>query len=152
MGLELAHYHVSQGRTNDCGPYAATIAANALIGRQHYYASETGLDMRYRWPNGATPPWAMANWLRSHQFKANVVARATVPDLLRDADRVVDIVMVGCWWPLRIHWKCVEGYEPLTDMWAFVDSAYAVPIVNQSTAEFIKRWRAFGRIVIEVSK
>jgi len=150
--VNLREYHCYQGDTNDCGPYAATIAANGLRGGFVYDPLETAKTMRCRWFNGATPPWAMADWLRRQGFRAQVKRGASVGTLLHNLARGrVSIVMIGGWLPFWIHWKCVEGFSPVTGAWSFVDSSYPVSVRKEDMAAFVREWKRWGRVVIEVS-
>lgn len=150
--MNLTRFHRYQRDTNDCGPYAATIAANGLRGGFVYDPEKTAREMRYRWPNGVTPPWAMTDWLRRQGFKARVTRKMSKWHLTGcfPCRLGVRIVMVGGWHPFWIHWKCVESFDLATGIWSFVDSAYPVPVSNENMATFLKEWNPW-RLVIEAS-
>jgi len=166
----LHKWHIHQGNTNDCGPFSATIAANALrdalvldaptLARAMERAPE---DKRRIIParikGWATFPWGVVYALRKMGFKARWRMGASLNRLQRNLDRGrVSIVIVGD--PLNFkdgvwrgwaHYKVLYAWDP-DEGWAFVDPAAREEEVfsYQEPDEFAEQWTWMGRHLIEV--
>ncbi|MBN2005634.1 MAG: C39 family peptidase [Anaerolineae bacterium] len=166
----LPEWHVCQGNSNDCGPFSATIVANALrngavvdaqkLARAMEEApKEPGFTLPARMKGWATFPWGIVYALRSFGFEARWKIGASLRHLKENLDNgLTTIVIVGD--PLRFdngkwagwaHYKVLYAWDPMQG-WAFVDPAASTAEVfsYQDDASFQEQWTWMGRHVIEV--
>lgn len=149
--MNISDYHEYQGDTNDCGPYSATIAANALAGYRRYNPAEVAEEMRFRFPQGATPPWAIVWWLRQQGLDTYTRVWSDYGHMWTALGRnQIPIVMVGAWWPFWLHWKVISK---ATDRRVFsVDPGITAAEVSEEYSDFTEVWKPFGCVMIEVSR
>ncbi len=170
MPQPLPKWHVYQGHTNDCGPFCATIAANALhddavvdaptLARAMEGApQDMGRLLPSRVKGWATFPWGLVHALRSLGFQARWRVAASLDRLKNNVyeDRVT-IVIVGDpfdfedgEWRGWAHYKVLYAWDPESGF-AFVDPASSEADVfsYQDAASFEHEWSWMGRIMIEV--
>lgn len=166
----LPKWHVYQGPSNDCGPYAAATVANALYNVKAVDATALARDMeapravRGMWlpariAGWATMPWGVVGMLRQMGLQARWRLFASPERLRRNLDTGrASIVIIGQ--PLRFrkrkyagwsHYMALYAWDP-EEGWAFVDSAAprGSAFSYRDDAEFIDLWNRMGRQVIEV--
>lgn len=170
MAKPLPKWHIHQGSTNDCGPFCATIAANALRDTQILDAptlaramegapDETGRLIPWRIKGWATFPWGIVYALRSLGFKARWRVGASLKRLKKNLDRGrITIVIVGDpldfkdgEWRGWSHYKVLYAWHPKRG-WAFVDPAASASDVfsYQDEESFEREWTWMGRHIIEI--
>lgn len=175
LAKPLPDWHVYQGDTNDCGPFCATIAVNALreeavadadtLARALEQAPEDesiGQSWRAkllpaRIKGWATFPWGLAYALRSMGFESRWRVGASSDRLRDNLDKgLTTIVIVGE--PLRLidgewrgwsHYKILYAWDPKLG-WAFVDPASTDVFSYQDAESFEDQWTWMGRNIIEV--
>jgi len=141
-------YHAYQGDTDNCGPYAVTIAANAYLGKARFDPLQVAEGMNrplfkahplphwvlLRLPNGPSFPWGMAAYLAERlRIPAACHWGFSEAQLQRNlAQGLLTIVFIGDL--LRFeraryrgwaHAKVLYGFDE-TRGYAFVDPGYAV--------------------------
>ena len=164
MDPQLPLWHQWQGHTNDCGPFSAAIATNALRGARVVEGALIAEAMVEQWPperipGWATFPWGVARMLRRFGLRPRWRIGASERRLLRnlDAGRTT-LVLVGE--PLRFegrrwagwsHYKLLYAWGPEAG-WAFVDPGASGSRVYtyQKAATFRRLWTWMGRQCIEV--
>ncbi len=170
LNYPLPEWHVNQGNSNDCGPFSATIVANALrnaavvdapkLARAMEDAPrEPGQLLPARMKGWATFPWGIVYALRSFGFEAQWKMGTSLRRLKGNLDKgVTSIVIVGD--PLRFdngkwagwaHYKVLYAWDP-EEGWAFVDPAAPDSDIfsYQDDKSFQEQWTWMGRHVIEV--
>ncbi|MBN1874445.1 MAG: hypothetical protein JXA33_09465 [Anaerolineae bacterium] len=171
LSKPVPKWHTYQGNSNDCGPFCATMAANALrdapvvdaptLARTMEEAPEDDVVrlLPPRIKGWATFPWGVVYALRKMGFEARWrfgVSKARLRENL-DEDRV-SIVIVGDplafkegKWVGWAHYKVLYAWDP-EDGWAFVDPAAPASQVYsyQDDEAFEDQWSWMGRHVIEV--
>jgi hypothetical protein len=167
---DLAHYHINQGSTEDCGPHVVTMVVNFWHGREVLTAPTTARAMnRLKWqagwpplvvrriPNWATFPWGMVDMLREHDVPARWRLFASA-DHIFQALSENRIVMPIFGQPFRrrgwkfIGWSHVAilcGWDAEASVFQFVDSAKSHAPSTRPHDEFLRLWRYMGRILIE---
>lgn len=171
----LPKWHVHQGASNDCGPYCATIVANALrddavvdphsLARALEQAPEdapTGNAWRAkllpaRIKGWATFPWGVVYALESMGFQARWRVGASLKRLRKNLDKGrTTIVIVGDplnsvdgQWRGWAHYKILYAWDPDSG-WAFVDPAATDVFSYQDAESFKEQWTWMGRNLIEV--
>jgi hypothetical protein len=153
--------HQCQGRTNDCGPFAAAIVINALTGREVSGARLARRMDRPVWrgvrpivrrlPRHATFPWGMVDVLRDHGLDASWRFGAAAGGLLRSVDAgAIVLPVVGSWRPRWAHYMVLLAYHRDRG-WAFADPQHRNgALVWRTDAVFRRQWRAYGHTVVEV--
>lgn len=158
----LSACHLSQGSSNDCGPFSTAMILNYLRGMQ-LQGDELAREMdKLRWgtllpkirriPGSATFPWGIVDVLREHGLQARWSLFSN-PEFLRHKLSSGSIVMpvFGERRPLWAHVAILVAYHPETG-WGFVDPASDSSHLNWKTdVVFIRQWNALFRIVIEVN-
>jgi hypothetical protein len=139
-------YHAYQGDTDNCGPYAVAIAANAYLGEARFDPLQVAQAMNrplfkarplphwvlVRRPNGPSLPWGMAAFLTERLgAPARCRWRCDEPLLRRNLQQgLLTIVFIGD--PLRFergryrgwaHAKVLYGVDPARG-YAFVDPGH----------------------------
>ena len=111
----------------------------------------------YRWPNNATWPWGIADYIRQQGVPARVVPFASELDLQEaiDQNRIV-IVLIGGWeGGLWAHYKVLTGYDPKRG-YQFADPGSPESkegrLTFQPRNEFLHQWMFSGGLIIEVGK
>ncbi len=167
----LAHYHIAQGDTNDCGPHVVTTAINFWLGQDVLAAHTVAQAMnRPRWsagfpplvvrriPNWATFPWGIADMLRQHGIPARWRLRASEDDLLR-ALREDRLAMPVYGEPLRrrgwrftgwSHVVILAGWTPATNTFQFIDSSQLTAPTSIPRDRFLNLWGNMGRLLVEI--
>ena len=168
--IPVAKWHRSQGNSNDCGPYCAMFAANALRdtmivdGDKLARVLEAPPEVRGTWvplriKGWATFPWGLVRALRRLGFGARWRVGVSLRRLLDNLDRDrVTIVLVGE--PFRFrdggyagwsHYKVLYAWDP-GDSLIFVDPAATDEEITsrQDLRAFLRQWTAMGRQIIEI--
>ncbi len=162
----LPRWHCYQGEANDCGPFAAAIAINALKNEPavdptalaRWLERRQGVQLPGRVPRWATFPWGVVRMLRAHGLGARWRPFAKRESLARNIRRgIVTIVLVGepfrfrgGRWAGWMHYKVLYGRQG--ERWLFVDPASREPIVSETDAVFSRQWRNGAQIIIETWK
>jgi hypothetical protein len=168
MPQPIPNWHVYQGNTNDCGPYCATIAANALRDADVLDAptlaramEDAPKDMKRLLPSRvsgwATFPWGIVYALRQLGFKARWRLGASLNRLEKNLERGrVSIVIVGDplnfhegRWAGWAHYKILYAQHPVEGL-AFVDPMAPEVYSFQDVDTFKEEWTWMGRNIIEV--
>jgi len=157
--------HQFQRHSNDCGPFCAAMVIGALTGRRldpvalaremdrpRRRAILGVLPLVRRWPGSATFPWGMVDVLREHGLRARWRALAGA-DTLRaglDAGHLF-IPIIGAIRPKPwAHYLVLLAHDPARG-WGFADPESREGVLSWRTDErFARRWRTYGRQVIEV--
>jgi hypothetical protein len=169
-GRSLTSYHLFQGDTDDCGPHVVTMAVNFWHGEDRLNVADVVRAMNRprvgvgfpplvirRIPNWATFPWGIADMLRQHSIPARWRLFAT-EDHLRRALREDRLLMPIYGEPLRRqegHWRgwshvaLLIGWNAASEDYVFVDSTRHSAPVTMQRAEFMRKWRNMGRLLIE---
>ncbi len=169
-GRTLASWHIAQGSTNDCGPHVVTEAVNFWKGEALLSADDVARSMNRprvgmgllplvvrRVPNWATFPWGIADELRVHGIPARWQLKASEDDL-QAALREDRLIMPIFGEPLRrqglsftgwSHVVLLEGWDPATETYWFVDSARTSAPTSRPRAEFVQLWGNMGRLIVE---
>lgn len=110
LSIPLEKYHQSQGQSNDCGPTAAAIAANAFWDVERYSGEIVARKMNkpaFRWwpfphpvvrriPDWATFPWGIVHYLRSQKVPSWWYPFASLSRLRRNLESGrITIVLIG---------------------------------------------------------
>jgi len=170
MRQPLPKWHKHQGGTNDCGPYSAMIAANALRNaaivdaKTLARAMEGAPDVRgtifpSRIKGWATFPWGIVHALRALGFKARWRVGASLKRLQENLDKGLStIVIVGDpldfedgEWRGWAHYKVLYAWDS-ENGWAFVDpiTPEGEAFSYQDEESFEEQWTWMGRHVIEI--
>lgn len=169
-GRTLASYHLHQGDTDDCGPYAVTMAVNFWHGKEVLLAPDVARAMNRprfgvgfpplvirRIPNWATFPWGIADMLRLHGIPARWRLFAT-EDHLHRALRENRLLMPIYGEPFRRkegHWRgwshvaLLVGWDAADEAYVLVDSTRTTAPTTMPRAEFLRKWRDMGRLLVE---
>jgi hypothetical protein len=156
--------HRFQGDTNDCGPYAATTALNALLGLHLEPAQVAEALNRPRWrgarltvrrvPGAATFPWGLVDLFSAFGVAARWrfgAAAEPLPGRIAAGDLLMPII--GGWrpWPPWAHFLILAAYDPAVAGWGFIDPMVPSAELHWRTdANFRARWRNFGQVLVEV--
>lgn len=166
----LAAYHQWQGQTNDCGPYVVTMAVNFWHGQTLLEAQAVARAMnrpRLGWgfppvvvrriPRWATFPWGIADLLRQHHLPARwriLASEKALQDALREGRLAMPIL--GEPWCLRegrwcgwAHVVILAGWDAASERYLLVDSSRTTALTSLPRAEFLRLWRAMGRLLVE---
>lgn len=144
LSIPLEKYHQSQGQSNDCGPTAAAIAANAFWDEERYSGDVVARKMNkpaFSWrpfphpvfqriPDWATFPWGIVYYLRSQKVPSRWFPFASLSRLRRNLESGrITIVLIGevlRWDQGRFagwsHYKLPYGYSSARG-YLFVDPA-----------------------------
>ncbi len=166
----LASWHIAQGSTSDCGPHVVAEAVNFWTGEARLQADEVARRMNRprvgagfplvvvrRVPNWATFPWGIADELRAQGVPAGWKLNASEDDLhaaLRD-DRLAMPIFgeplrrKGLRWTGWSHVVLLEGWDPATETYWFVDSARTSAPTSRPRAEFLQLWGNMQRLLVE---
>jgi hypothetical protein len=159
--------HQSQRRSNDCGPFSATMVINALTGyhldpvdlaremdKPRRRAILGLLSLVRRWPRSATFPWGMVDVLNGHGLDACWRVLALEHELRAGLRRgQLQIPIVGQWRPKPwAHYMVLLASDPERG-WGFADPASDKgELAWRDAAKFASQWRNFGRVVIQVQQ
>lgn len=164
LALPVAHFHVHQRESNDCGPYCVAMVSNALYEVPLVKAAalaealnERGFPQRI--PGWATLPWGIVAALRRLGLRARWRVGASLTQVRANLcqERVM-IVIIGE--PLRFvrgvwrgwsHYKILVAWDPEHGL-GFVDPAasHVGGMTWQSLDEFRRQWAWMGQQMIEV--
>lgn len=157
----VLRHHQYQGHSNDCGPYCVAMIVNSAAPRLVAASTVAREAERLGWrgllpvvrrvPGWATFPWGMVDVLRDHGLRASWRALSDENQLRAILARGrLPIVALGGWRPRWGHWVVVLAYDP--DLgWGLADPGSSDgDMVWMSVQRFSRRWRALGRIVVEV--
>jgi len=161
LSANVLAVHQHQGLRNDCAPIATAMAANALagLGVDGFELAEQLNHVRWRglWPvirripNWATFPWGVVDALRDLGIRARwrlFKDKAWLLDRL-DTDEVL-ITITGSLRPLWAHMMVLLAYDDQRG-YGFANPAFPEALLYWlPAAQFEQRWRAFGRMAIEV--
>jgi hypothetical protein len=157
---DLISFHQYQGKTNNCGPYSASIIVSALkkqilLGKSlSKYFDDYPVQLRFpfifRIPGWATFPWGIAAALKQYGIKSKWNLLVSTKDLISALSQKIVIVLTGSWFPLSGHYRILVAYD--TDKgWGFVDPAVQENVISwQNDADFQTAWKAMGRSVITI--
>ncbi len=170
--LNLAHYHIDQGSSNDCGPHVVTMVVNFWHGRAVLDASVAARAMNhprlqagwppltvFRIPNWATFPWGIVVLLREHDIPARWRLFASEDHIFRALSEN-RIVMPIFGEPLRVrnkrldgwgHIAILSGWDAEMGAFQFVDSSKPFAPSTRPRDEFLRLWRNMGRILVETT-
>jgi hypothetical protein len=158
---DLIHSHQYQGKTNDCGPFSASIIVSALkkqilLGKSlSKYFDDYPVQLRfpfiYRIPGWATFPWGIAAALKQYGIKSKWNVLMSTKDLKSSLlSYNIIIVLTGSWTPLSGHYRILAAYDA-DKGWGFVDPAVQENVITwQNDTDFQKAWKAMGRSVITI--
>ena len=167
---DLAHYHIDQGSSDDCGPHVVTMVVNFWHGNDVLDAPSTARAMnRPRWqaswpplvvrriPNWATFPWGIVDMLREHDIPARWRLFAT-PDHIFRALSENRIAMPIFGEPFRrgkgrlngwSHIAILSGWDAEANVFQFADSSKPFAPSMRPRDDFLRLWGNMGRILIE---
>jgi hypothetical protein len=157
---DLISFHQYQGKTNDCGPYSASIIVSALkkqilLGKSlSKYFDDYPVQLRFpfffRIPGWATFPWGIAAALKQYGIRSKWNLLVSTKDLISALSQNIVIVLTGSWFPLSGHYRILVAYDA-DKGWGFVDPAVPENVIAwQNDADFQTTWKAMGRSVITI--
>ncbi len=153
--------HQYQGRTNDCGPFAAAMILNALTGSRldgGTLAREMDLPRRSgvlpilrRIPGHATFPWGLVDILRARGLYAWWKAMSRERDLRSClVAGCLAVPIIGSWRHRWAHYAVLVAWQPGLG-YGFADPGRGGgAVVWIRSAEFARRWTSFGRTAVYV--
>jgi hypothetical protein len=169
-GRSIASTHLFQGDTDDCGPHVVTMAVNFWHGEDRLNAPDVARTMNQprvgvgfpplvirRIPNWATFPWGMADMLRLHGIPARWRLLAS-EDHLHRALRENRLLMPIYGEPFRridgrwrgwSHVVLLVGWDATNEEYLLVDSTRHTAPTTMPRAEFMRKWRNMGRLLVE---
>ncbi len=149
-----------QGKSNDCGPFSAAIAINAVTA-SHVDPKRLARDLeRPRWigplprlrriPRWATFPWGVADALREHGLRAGWRFLSTTGRLQRGLAAGELLMPIYGGWRRRpwAHVVVLVAHDPERG-WGLVDPQHKrAEIVWMTEERFRRRWRCWGNLLV----
>ncbi len=150
-----------QGEANNCGPFSVTTVINALK-NLHLEGVVLAQEMNRpvwrgilyvvrRIPDSATFPWGMVDMLRRYGLGARWRLLGNEQRLLQGLEegRVL-LPIIGSWKPLAAHVMALVAWDQ-EQGWGFANTQYDHHDIHWvPDEEFRKKWKAMGKLVIEV--
>jgi hypothetical protein len=155
---DFINFHQFQGKSNDCGPYSASIVISALkkrilLGKSlSKYFDDYPIQRRFpfffRIPGWATFPWGITATLKQYGIKSKWKILNRKKDLISSLSQNIIIVLTGSWFPLTGHYRIFAAYDP-GKRWGFIDPAFQENVITwQKDTDFQSAWNAMGRSII----
>ncbi len=155
---DFINFHQFQGKSNDCGPYSASIVISALkkrilLGKSlSKYFDDYPIQIRFpfffRIPGWATFPWGITATLKQYGIKSKWRVLIGTADLISELAANIVIVLTGSWSPLTGHYRILAAFDSDRG-WGFIDPAFPENAVSwQKDSDFLRSWKAMGRSVI----
>ena len=150
-----------QGKSNDCGPTTTATVINALknsnleaktLAKVMNKPRRRGLLIVVRRvPNWATFPWGMADVFREYGLRSSWRFKASPEEIKADlAEGQIVMPVIGSWRPLWAHVMTLLAWTP-ENRWGFANTQYEQhELYWLSDQVFQQRWRAMGRLVIQI--